>query len=421
MKKELFKDIIGYDSIKKTLERLIDVLNNQEKYEKIGSTIPSGLLLYGDPGLGKTTLANELLDNVNRKKYIIRKIKSNGDFINYMNDIFDKAVKNQPSIILLDDIDKFGEKDNDEEYVAVQSLIDGVKGENVFIVATANKKYRLPNSLLRSGRFDIKIYVDYPSEKESEELINYFLKNKKIDKDVNIKNFSYILACMSCADLEKVCNQAGIYAAFKNKDKIGNDELLRAALEQAYETNIESEDEDDKYALNTAYHEAGHALVGEYLEPGSVTFITIARTDSDTKGITKYHKNDNYFDDITFMENRLISLLAGKAATDIIYNKCDTGANSDLHRAYDLASRFIDNFCMLGFNSWIRDSNEQSEKVKQSKDDNINKLMDKYYLKAKEILLKNLNKLGVLAYALRDKKILFHEEIEELLDFNNIR
>lgn len=421
MKKELFKDIIGYDNIKKVFERLIDVLNNQEKYEKIGSSVPNGILLYGNPGLGKTTFANELLDNVNRKTYIIRKIKSNGNFIDYMNDIFNKATENQPSIILLDDLDKFGEKDNDEEYAAVQSLIDGVKDKNVFIIATANSKYRLPNSLLRSGRFDIKIEVDYPGEKESEDLIRHYLKNKKIAKDVNIKNLSYILACMSCADLEKVCNQAGIYAAFKNKDKIGNDELLRAALEQAYDTNIENDDEDDKYALNTAYHEAGHALVGEYLEPGSVTFITIARTDSDTKGITKYHKNDNYFDDITFMENRLISLLAGKAATDIIYNKCDTGANSDLDRAYKLASRFVDNFCMLDFNSYIRSLNQQSEKVKQSKDDNINKLMDKYYLKAKEIILKNLDKLRVLAYALRDKKILFHEEIEELLDFNNIR
>ena len=198
MKKELFKNIIGYDNTKKTLERLIDVLNNQEKYKKIGSTIPHGLLLYGPLGLGKTTFAKELLKQVNRKAYIVRKIKSDGDFMEYMSGIFKKARENQPVIILLDDIDKYAEDDNSdnkEEFVAVQSLMDDIKNEDVFIVATENNKYVLPKSLLRSGRFDIKIEIDYPDEKDSEKIIKHYLKNKHLDKDVNIKNLSYILAC----------------------------------------------------------------------------------------------------------------------------------------------------------------------------------------------------------------------------------
>ena len=174
MKKELFKDIIGYNNTKKTLERLIDVLNNKEKYQKIGSTIPHGLLLYGPPGLGKTTFSREIMGNVNRKKFIIKKTKSDGSFIDYMNSIFEQAKNNQPSIILLDDLDKFAEDDktsNCEEYVTVQSLIDNIESEDIFVIATVNDRHVLPRSLLRSGRFDIKIEIDYPDEKESYEII----------------------------------------------------------------------------------------------------------------------------------------------------------------------------------------------------------------------------------------------------------
>ena len=418
MNKELFKNIIGYDDIKKTLERIIDILNNKKKYEELGCVIPHGLFLYGEPGLGKSTFAFDMLDSVNRKSYIIRKNKSDGDFINYMNKIFDDAKKNQPSIILLDDIDKFSlddGKDNNEEYVAVQSLIDDIKNLDIFVIATANNKRCLPDSLLRSGRFDIKIKVDYPTEKDSFKIMKYYLGNKKLDNDVNIKNISYILNNFSCADLEKVCNQAGLYAGFNNKKKIGMEELLRASLEQEYNTNIES-DKDDKYALNVAYHEAGHALVGELLEPKSVSFITTIRTDSNTKGITKYHSNEYFYDDFKYMENRVITLLAGKAAIDIVYKVCDVGANSDIRRAYNIVAKFVDNYCMFGFNSWIRDYMEQSEKVKESKDNEVNMLITKYYNRACELLIKNRDKLNRLALELKDKKILFQDEIEDIIN-----
>lgn len=423
MKKELFKNIIGYNDIKKTLERIIDIINNQEKYKRLGSTIPHGVFLYGPPGLGKTTFAYELLKNIeNRKQYIVRKVKSDGFFINYLNDIFKKAKNNQPSIILLDDIDKFAENNNfynKEEFVTVQSLIDDIKNDDILVIATANDKYILPHSLLRSGRFDVKIKIDYPKKEEAFKIIKHYLQNKKIENNVNVKKISYILENVSCADLEKVCNQAGLYAGFKNKNKIGMKELLRASLELAYDTNIEDDNKEDKYALNTAYHEAGHAIVGEILEPGSVLFITIAKTSSNTKGITKLHNNEYYFEDIDFMKNRLISLLAGRAATEIIYNKCDVGTNSDLDRAYTLAAKLVDNYCMLDFNSWIRDIDQQSEKVKQSKDDNITKLMNAYYNKAKEILIKNKNKLDILAHTLKNKKILFQDEIQNIIKNSN--
>ena len=419
MKKKLFSNIIGYNDTKKTLERIIDVLNNQEKYKKLGATIPHGLFMYGPPGLGKTTFANEVLDNVvNRKKYIIRKTLSDGTFIKHMKNIFNEAKKNQPSIILLDDIDKFSEDDgskNNEEFVAVQSFIDDIKNQDVFVIATANYRYMLPDSLIRSGRFDIKIKIEYPKAEDSFEILNHFLKRKKISSDVNIENISYILECSSCADLEKVCNQAGIYAGFNNKDSIGMEELLRAALENSYGTNIEDINKDDPYTNETAYHEAGHALVGSILEPNSIAFVSVAKTDSCTKGITKYHNNEYYFDNIDFMKNRLTTLLAGKAALEIMYNKCDTGVYSDLDRAYKIAERFVNDYCFIDFNSNIRNEDIQSEKVKQNRDENINKIIAEYYLKAKELLIANKSKLELLAIELTKKKILFKNEIQDII------
>lgn len=420
-KKDLFPNIIGYQNEKKTLERIIDVLNNKEKYQKLGSSIPHGLFLYGPPGLGKTTFMNELLHYVeNRKCYIIRKIKSDGDFIQYMYDIFQEAKKTQPSIILLDDIDKFSEVDEDtlnhEEFVSLQSFIDDVKNDDIFIVATANDKSVLPRSLLRSGRFDIKMKIDYPKEDDAFLIFQYYLKKKKIDSNINVQNISSILGNASCADLEKVCNQAAIYAGYNNKDAIGMDELLRSSLEFAYDTNIEEESKENKYSLYTAYHEAGHAVVGEILEPSSVSFITTYRTNSETKGFTKFHNNEYYYEDINFMENRIISLLAGKASIEIVFHKCDTGCNSDLDRAYKIAERFVDNYCMLDFHSWIRDIHEQSELVKENKDVHINKMIDYYYQQAKEILISNRDKLDKLAYELNTCKILFQDQIDKILN-----
>ena len=116
------------------------------------------------------------------------------------------------------------------------------------------------------------------------------------------------------------------------------------------------------------------------------------------------------------MENRIITLLAGKASTEIVFNKCDVGSNSDLHRAYDIAERFVDNYCMLDFNSWIRRVDEQSEKVKQTKDRNINMLIQKYYIQAKEVLIQNRSKLDSLANSLKKKKILFKDEILDIIN-----
>lgn len=414
--KIVFENIIGYDEIKLTLKRVIDILNNEDKYKELGCQIPNGLLLYGEPGIGKSTIANELKNSVSRKTFVIRKSKSDGDFINYIGSIFKKAVDNQPALIILDDLDKFAEskKYNAEEYVVVQTKMDEIKEKDVFVLATANNIKNFPESLLRSGRFDIKIHLERPNEKDSLKIIKHYLKNKKLSSDVNTTNIAHILNGVSCADLEKVCNQAGIYAGYNGKKSIGMNELVRASLEQKYNTSIETLDKEDKYSLNIAYHEAGHALVYELLEPGAVSFITITKNNSDARGMTILHNDENYFDDIKFMKNRIKALLAGKASTELFNGKCDTGATDDLHRAFDVARRFIDGYCINGFNSWIASSVETSEKVKQSKDDEVNKLMTNYYNEVKGLLIQNRHILDTLATELNKKKILFKDEIESI-------
>ncbi len=422
-KKKLFSNIIGYDDVKKTLKTIVDVLNNEDKYKELGCTIAHGLLLYGSPGTGKTSIANEILESaINRHKYIIRKTKSDGDFMDYMNEVFKDARKNQPSIILLDDLDKFAEDDNhsnQEEYVTVQSLIDDIKDDDVFVIATANDYSCLPDSLIRAGRFDIQLEIDNPKEEDAIKIFSHYLKDKKISKDVNVKNISYILTDSSCAELEKVCNQAGIYAGFKNKKEIEMDDLVRASLELKYKTSIEELNKNDKYSLETAYHEAGHTLIGELLEPGLISFVTIAPSNSKTKGMTIYHDNEDYFRDIVFMQNRVKMLLAGKASTEVVFNKCDVGSEADLNRAFLIVQRIVDSYCYYDFNSSVGRTSrtgEASEKVKENKETSVNKLIIDYYNEVKRILIEKRDRLDELASKLNNKKILFQDEIRSIVN-----
>ena len=162
-----FENIIGYEHIKNELERIIDCINNKEKYEKLGVKVPKNLLLYGEPGLGKTLFAKAFLNALNRNKYIIRKNKPDGDFVNDVNRIITDAMNNTPSVVLLDDLDKFSNNDDDhknsDEFVVVQTFIDDCKDKDVYFIATANSLRDMPDSLLRVGRFDCKIEVESPS------------------------------------------------------------------------------------------------------------------------------------------------------------------------------------------------------------------------------------------------------------------
>lgn len=178
-----FDKIIGYEDVKAELIRLCDVIKNGEKYKALGVAPIGGLLLDGDPGVGKTLMANCFIKESGRKAYVCRKNKPDGEFVNEIKNTFFEAMENAPSIILLDDMDKFANEDNyhinAEEYVTVQSCIDEVKGKDVFVLATTNGTENFPKSLLRAGRFDTMIEVKAPEGKDAVDIVKYYLSMKK--------------------------------------------------------------------------------------------------------------------------------------------------------------------------------------------------------------------------------------------------
>lgn len=224
--------VIGYNPIKKELYRIIDVLNNPDKYKKIGARIPRGVILEGRPGIGKSLMAMCVMEECKRTSYIIRKDRPDGRFVDYIRKIFEEAAKNEPSIILLDDIDKFANEDyihcDTEEYVTVQTCIDDVKNNDVFVIATANDIRFLPESLLRSGRFDKKFHMDFPKGGDAKKIIEYYLKDKMCDSNVDAEEITRFSSGYSCADMESVVNDAGLYAAYEDRSMISQDDLKRA-------------------------------------------------------------------------------------------------------------------------------------------------------------------------------------------------
>lgn len=414
-----FKEVIGYENEKIELERIIDIIVCKEKYQKLGVNTTKGLLLYGDAGVGKTTMANSLIKAVKIKTYTIRKNKPDGDFVNYINDIFVKAKKNTPSIVFLDDMDKFANEDsnhrNAEEYVTIQSCIDDCRNDDVFVIATANDIDHLPKSLLREGRFDKTIEMKCPTGEDAEKIVEYYLKKKKVDENLDYKEIAKLLDGKSCATLETVINEAGVYAAYENRESISMNDIVRSFIRTVYNAPEDIINKDSKYLMYSAYHEAGHAIVAETLEPGSVMIVTIQKNSGNKLGFTAFDQNEDYFESKHFMENRVMSLLAGKAAIELVYGETDVGCNDDMHRAFRIVERFIDNYCTYGFNTFEGICTEDSEQLKSTKTVLVSYEMQRYYLETKKILINKREKLNNLAKVLIDKKTLIYKDILEIM------
>ena len=415
--KNNFESIIGYRAIKLEVSRILDQLTNPDKYSALGVTEPHGLLFHGVPGVGKSTFANAVVEASGRTVFICRKDKSNGDFVNEIVHIFDKAAESAPSIVFLDDLDKFANEDerrrDSEEFVTVQACIDKVKEKRVFVVATANNIQKLPVSLIRAGRFDHVLELRSPSGKDAEEIIAFYLSKKPFVADLDVKLIARLLEGRSCAELESIINMAGTYAAFDGRGKVEMEDMIKAILRIIFKAP-ESFDDDISALPLVACHEAGHALVAELLESGSVNLVTVLNHDSFTGGVASVHKNECYFYSKEMMENRVMYILAGKAATEICYGVVDTGANSDLHRAFDIVHRFVDHYCSYGFGQFVIDR-QCSNEVLDRRDSRIAAEMERYYAETKKLLLENKNKLDKLIARLVEDKTLLGEQVQEII------
>ena len=256
-----FDRIIGYQTIKEELLQICDMIHNREIYENLGAKLPQGILLYGDPGLGKSLMAKSFITESGLPAYIVRRDKGSDDFIGKITDTFEKAKKNAPAIVLLDDMDKFANEDDRhidaEEYVAVQAGIDEVKGCNVFVFATVNEIRKLPRSLIRSGRFDRKIEVNSPTDRDAEEIIKYYLAEKKVSDNVNMDDLVKMVSYGSCAELETILNEAAIGAAYARKEKIEMDDLVKSVLRMQYDAPDNFTKKSSDALKEIALHEAG--------------------------------------------------------------------------------------------------------------------------------------------------------------------
>ena len=226
MKPSAFDKVIGYESVKNELKLLCDCWKNSGKYERLGGKPPRGLLLCGDPGVGKTLFAACLIEECGLPSVTVRKDKSNGAFLDELRAAFDEAKAKAPAVLLLDDLDKFtndsseGHKDANE-YVAVQTGMDATADSGVFVVATVNARWKLPDSLLRAGRFDVEIELKTPSLDDTEKIIRHYLSGKGFDlESADLREFAGIMVENSCADVESVVNRAAVYAVYDGRDSV---------------------------------------------------------------------------------------------------------------------------------------------------------------------------------------------------------
>ena len=413
----IFDNIIGYEHIKIELERLVDCINNKEKYEKLGVKIPKNLLLYGEAGLGKTSFANAFVNALNRKKYIIRKNKPDGEFVNEVSRIITEAMNNTPSVVMLDDVDKYSNNDGDhknaDEYIVIQTCIDDCKDKDVFFIATANSLDDMPDSLLRAGRFSNKIEFEPPTIKDATIIIKHYLSDKCIELDVDCEEIARLLEGKSCAILESIMNEAGLYAGYNNQTTITNKDIIKACLRIIYNAP-ENLDNKTVFQIEAAsYHEAGHALMSEYLEPNSVNLVSVANYFGNKGGLTSQTMDKDYWCDFTKMENRVMVLLAGKAATEVIFNKVDVGCESDIERARKIVERFYQDY---GLNNFKYACFESSQSSKETKENWISQKLVDYYSRVKTILHTNMLPLTELAHKLQSEETLNKKQLKEVFD-----
>ncbi len=417
-----FDRIIGYDVIKKELERIADTLRNPEHYSCLGVTPPCGLLLYGEPGVGKSTMANALIEASGRPVFLCRRDRPDGDFVWTVNHTFADAVQAAPSIVFLDDLDKFSKSEegcgNQEEYVAVQAGIDSVRGKNVFVLATANEIYLLPDSLQRPGRFDQIIKVDEPSLEEAKQIASHYLMGKAVEPDVDVETIARMLSGRSCAALETAVNSAGIYAGFERSKTITMRHMLMGCLETAHHVSPDliihgrTDDANDPECEMTrvACHEAGHAVVSEVLRPGSVSFVCIHESRNDSRGFTSAHARNNSFDKLS---KEVTCAVAGAAALDQRFGITDIGASGDFEEAKNILWELIahDGYC--GF-PLLESTRRDSDQLLMETEKMISIEMYKHYSEAKRILASNMDFLKTMIVELLDKGLLTRNDIQRI-------
>ena len=421
-----FKDVAGLDEIKEELNETIDFINNSLKYKKMGAKIPKGILFHGPPGTGKTLLAKAVAGETNStflyasgsefvEKYV-------GVGAKRVRTLFEKAKKEAPSIIFIDEIDAIGtkrnmESNNEKDQTLNQLLVemDGFNtSETVIIIGATNRLDLLDEALLRPGRFDRHIYVGNPNTKSREEILQVHTKNKPLDKTIDIKSIAQKTTGLSGAQLANIANEAAIIAVRNKVSIIGNDEFdaaierVLAGLEVKNPTILHKEKE------TVAIHETGHALVSKILETSDkIQKISIVPRGQALGYVLKFPNEEKYLMTESELKNRITTLLAGRAAEELVFKDITTGAKDDLNKATAIAREMVCSYGMSPLGTMALDDSYtkyNSEIIRLE----IKKIIDERYREAIKIIKENKYLLHHVADILLSKETLTDEDLDKI-------
>jgi len=444
--KTTFADVAGIDEAKEELEEIVEFLKDPKKFTRLGGRIPKGVLLVGQPGTGKTLLARAIAGEAGVPFLSI----SGSDFVEMfvgvgasrVRDLFNQGKKNAPCIIFIDELDAVGRQrgaglgggHDEREQTLNQMLVemDGFESnEGVIIMSATNRPDVLDPALLRPGRFDRQVVVSLPDVKGREKIFEVHVKKVPLETDVDLSVVARGTPGFSGADIENLINEAALYAARSNKDKVSLSDLEYAKDKVLMGVERRSMVISDEEKKNTAYHEAGHALVAKLI-PGSdpihkVTIIPRGRA----LGLTQQLPVDEkHAYPSSYLIDNITILLGGRAAEELILEDFTTGAGNDIERATDIARKMVCNWGMseemgpLTFGKMddqiflgreIATHKNYSEDTAEKIDREMSRIVTENYARAKKLLSDNIDTLHRLSEHLLEKEVLNGEEIDEIV------
>lgn len=443
----VFDDIAGNDSAKQDLEEVVDFLKHPKKYESLGAKIPKGVLLVGNPGTGKTMLARAVAGEANVPFFSI----SGSEFVEMfvgvgasrVRDLFQKAKKNAPAIIFIDEIDAVGRKrgsgmgggHDEREQTLNQILVemDGFEADtNVIVLAATNRADVLDPALLRPGRFDRHTTITLPERKDREAILKVHFKNKPTDDTVNLDKLAAKTAGSSGADLANIANEAAIIAARRNAKRISNADLTEAFEKVAIGPERKTKVMNEKEKEMTAYHEAGHAIVGHVLPDSDPVHKVTIIPRGGTGGVTWFlPPEDKSYTNVYEFKDILARAMGGRIAEKLLYGDdgITTGAGSDLRKATEIARDMV---IEQGMGSKLRDQvfhednggmvfdkitheRPYSDATAQEIDKEVEALIKEAARRAELVLTKNRDVLEALKDALLEHETLEEEDATQIM------
>ncbi len=445
-RKTTFKDVAGADEEKEELEEIVQFLKDTSKFDALGARIPKGVLLVGPPGTGKTLLARAVAGEADVPFFSI----SGSDFVEMyvgvgasrVRDLFDQAKKNSPSIIFIDEIDAVGRHrgagmggGHDEREQTLNQLLVEMDGfganEGVIVIAATNRPDILDPALLRPGRFDRQVTVNYPDTKGRVEILKVHAKGKPIAPDVDLNSIAHATVGFTGADLENLLNEAALLAARSDKKAITMEEIDEAALKVEIGSEKKSHKMNEKAKKLTAYHEAGHAVTSFYLENVDPVHQISVIPRGMAGGYTLHRPvEDKVYTTKNEMLDSLVGLLGGRVAEALVLGDISTGASNDIERATDTARKMVTKYGMsekLGPIAFGGDSNQvflgkdynhvknYSESVASQIDDEIEEIIKNAYNRTETILTEHMDKLHIVAQKLFENEKMSGEEFAEIM------